>query len=72
MITTRPRPSRHLFEFIKALTGLFPRAQFVPRGKKNIKELSTSAAQEGFTHLIVLSERNKICNGFVFRIDPLT
>ena len=32
MITTRPRPSRFLFEFINALTNLFPRAQFTPRG----------------------------------------
>jgi len=65
MITTRPRPSRYLFEFIKALTNLFPRAQFTPRGKQNIKELSASAAKQGFTHLIVLSEKNKICNGMM-------
>ena len=41
----------------------FP-AETIP-GKSHIKEMSDSAAKQGFTHLIVLGEKNKICNRYV-------
>jgi ribosome production factor 1 len=63
LITTRPRPSQALFHFIADLQKLIPALHFYPRKSYSLKEICTFAANREFTHLIVLSEKTKVCNG---------
>lgn len=63
LITTRPRPSRQLFYFIADLQKLIPALHFYPRKSYSVKEICQFAANRDFTHLIVLSEKSKKCNG---------
>jgi ribosome production factor 1 len=63
LITTRPRPSQSLFHFIADPQKLIPALHFYPRKSYSVKEICTFAANREFTHLIVLSEKSKACNG---------
>lgn len=63
MVTTRPRPSAGLFHFIADLQRLIPALHFYPRKSYSIKEICQFAANRKFTHLMVLSEKSKVCNG---------
>lgn len=63
LITTRPLPSQNLFYFIADLQKMVPHLHFYPRKKFSIKEICKFAANRDFTHLIVLSEKSKVCNG---------
>ena len=63
LITTRPRPSQNLFYFIADLQQLIPELHFYPRKSYSIKEICQFAAKRDFTHLLVLSEKAKQCNG---------
>lgn len=68
MITTRPFPSGELYHFIKDLMDLIPNAFYYKRGTFDIKEIVQFASNKDFTHLIVLSEKAKVCNGYVVTI----
>ena len=61
MITTRPRPSKHLFKFVQGLIDLIPNMFFYPRRQFTVKEICQYAHNAKFTHLIVLSEKSKVC-----------
>lgn len=63
LITTRPRPSQNLFHFIADLQKLIPSLHFYPRKSYSVKEICQFAANRDFTHLMVLSEKSKKCNG---------
>jgi ribosome production factor 1 len=63
MITTRPRPSRKLFPFIGDLMQMVPHSFFYPRETYEVGDMAKSAVKKDFTHLVVLSEKNKECNG---------
>jgi ribosome production factor 1 len=63
LITTRPRPSQSLFHFIADLQKLIPALHFYPRKGFSVKEICQFAGNRDFTHVIVLSEKSKICNG---------
>lgn len=63
LITTRPAPSQNLFYFIADLQKLIPGLHFYPRKSYSIKEICAFASHRDFTHLIVLSEKSKRCNG---------
>ena len=63
LITTRPRPSQKLFYFIADLQQLIPGLHFYPRKSFTVKEICQFAANREFTHLIVLTEKSKECNG---------
>jgi ribosome production factor 1 len=65
MITTRPRPSKTLFRFIGDLMNCFPKAFYYPRKTFDVKQICGFAANKKFTHLIVLGERAKKCNGML-------
>lgn len=65
MITTRPFPSGELYHFIRDLISLIPNAFYYKRGTFDIKEIVQFATNKEFTHLIVLSEKSKVCNGYV-------
>lgn len=65
MITTRPFPSGELYHFIKDLMDLIPNAFYYKRGTFDIKEIVQFASNKEFTHLVVLSEKAKVCNGYV-------
>ncbi|GMF43709.1 unnamed protein product [Phytophthora fragariaefolia] len=65
MITTRPFPSGELYHFIKDLMDLLPNSFYYKRGTFDIKEIVQFATNKKFTHLVVLSEKSKICNGCV-------
>jgi len=65
MITTRPRPSQELFAFINCLMTLFPNSYFYPREDYELKDISVYARNKHFSHLIVLSEKAKVCNGML-------
>jgi ribosome production factor 1 len=59
LITTRPRPSQQLFHFIADLQKLIPDLHFYPRRSYSVKEICRFAASRDFTHVCVLSEKNK-------------
>lgn len=63
MITTRPKCSRKLYPFIGDLMQMVPNAFYYPRGTYTISELSDFATSKKFTHIIVLAERSKVCEG---------
>eukprot|EP00518_Triparma_eleuthera_P006382 CAMPEP_0182475002 /NCGR_PEP_ID=MMETSP1319-20130603/26621_1 /TAXON_ID=172717 /ORGANISM="Bolidomonas pacifica, Strain RCC208" /LENGTH=250 /DNA_ID=CAMNT_0024675951 /DNA_START=185 /DNA_END=934 /DNA_ORIENTATION=+ len=65
LVTTRPRPSAELFDFIQSLLGLFPNSFYWPRRSFALKEITEQARGKGFSHLMVLSEKSKVCNGVV-------
>ena len=65
LLTTRPRPSRELFHFIADLQRFLPKLYFYPRRSYSIKDICTYGNNRDFTHLIVLSEKSKVCNGMI-------
>jgi ribosome production factor 1 len=65
MITTRPRPSKNLFRFVGDLMQCVPKAYYYPRKSFDVKEICGFAANKKFTHLIVLGEKSKVCNGML-------
>jgi len=67
IVTTRPRPSSNLFHFISDLMRFFPRLFYYPRKSFSVKEIIDFARKKdkGFTHLMVLSEKSKVCNGMI-------
>lgn len=72
LVTTRPRPSQQIFYFIADLQRFFPQLHFYPRKSFSVKEICGFAANRGFTHLMVLSEKSKVCNGMTIshlRVD---
>jgi ribosome production factor 1 len=62
MLTTRPRPSKQLFKFISELMQMIPNAFYYKRESRELKKMSQYAANKGFTHLVVLGEKLKVCN----------
>jgi ribosome production factor 1 len=65
IVTTRPFPSAKLFHFIADLMRFFPQLYFYPRKNFSIKEIIEQSGQKDFTHLMVLSEKSKVCNGMI-------
>ena len=65
LVTTRPRPSSNLFHFVNDLMRFFPQLFYYPRKHFSIKDIIESAAKKEFTHLMVLSEKSKVCNGMI-------
>ena len=65
MITTRPKCSRKLYPFIGDLMQMIPKAYYYPRKEQTITEMATDAYSRGYSHLMCLSEKNKICNGLM-------
>jgi len=63
LVTTRPRPSKRLFHFIADLQRLIPKLHFYPRKGFSLKEICHFASNRDFTHVIILSENEKYCNG---------
>ncbi|CAM9323506.1 unnamed protein product [Chrysoparadoxa australica] len=70
MITTRPRPSSELFAFIGDLLGLLPNAFYYPRQTFTVQQICEWAGNKEFTHLFVLSEKARVCNGLVASVLP--
>lgn len=70
MVTTRPKPSAELFHFIGDLLEMIPNAFYYPRKTHSVATISGWAAKRGFTHLLVLSENAKVCNGMVVCVLP--
>jgi ribosome production factor 1 len=64
-ITTRPRPSKELFHFVGDLMQMIPNAFFYPRRSFEVKEICRQAQEGGFTHVCILSEKSKVCNGLL-------
>lgn len=72
LITTRPKPSAKLFIFIRDLMRFIPKMFYYPRKQYSVKEICTFATNREFTHLIVLSEKSKVCNGMLIsHLRPL-
>lgn len=65
LLTTRPRPSAELFHFIGDLMRFFPQLYYYPRRSFSVKDICVYGTNRGFTHLMVLSEKQKVCNGMV-------
>eukprot|EP01035_Chromulina_nebulosa_P027184 gene27184-35704_t len=62
MISTRPKCSRKLFPFIADLMQMIPNAFYYPRGSLLVQDLVKDANSKGFTHLMILAEKQKECN----------
>ena len=62
MISTRPKCSKKLFPFIADLMQMVPNAFYYERKHNLVKDLGEDAISKGFTHLIILGEKNKECN----------
>ncbi len=65
LLTTRPCPSAELFHFISDLMRFIPQLYYYPRKSYSEKEICTFGSNRKFTHLIVLSEKSKVCNGMM-------
>lgn len=71
MISTRPKCSKKLFPFIGDLMQMVPNAFYYPRDKFKVKELAQFASNKGFTHLVILAEKQKACNGLLITHLPV-
>ena len=65
LITTRPHPSQKIFYFIGDLQNLIPQLHYYPRKQYTLSQITQYAYNRHFTHLIVVSEKNKVCNGMI-------
>ena len=65
IVTTRPKPSAELFHFIADLMRFLPQLYYYPRKSYSVKEICEFATAKDFTHLIVLGEKSKVCNGMI-------
>lgn len=63
MITTRPKCSKKLYDFIGDLMKLIPNSFYYPRKTYTITDMTKFANEHSFTHLVVLSEKLKSCDG---------
>jgi len=70
MLTTRPKCSKRLFSFIGDLMQMIPNTFYYPRDTHLVKDLAQYANNKGFTHLIILSEKAKVCNGLLITHLP--
>jgi ribosome production factor 1 len=70
LLTTRPRPSRHLFRFVGDLMSMVPFVYYHARKSRELKEMAQWAVNNEFTHMIVLGERNKECNRLTLSLLP--
>ena len=70
MITTRPKCSRKLFPFIGDLMQMIPNAFYYPRESFIIHDMIQAAISKDFSHVIVLAEKNKECNGALVCLLP--
>ena len=59
MITTRPRPSKHLFKFIQGLIDLVPNMFFYPRRQFTVKEIASTPTTQSLRTLLYLAKRAK-------------
>lgn len=67
MITTKVNPSAKIYELISEMLNVFPNSFYYKRKQYPLKKIQVWAANKGFTHLLVLSERLKQPNGCVAR-----
>lgn len=65
MLTTRPKCSRKLYDFIGDLMQMIPNSTYYPRGTLTVAQLQDYALSKDFTHLVILLEKEKVCNGYV-------
>ncbi|GFH47353.1 hypothetical protein CTEN210_03828 [Chaetoceros tenuissimus] len=65
LVTTRPKPSSNIFHFIADLMRFFPQLYYYPRKHFSVKDICEFAGKRDFTHLMVLSEKSKVCNGMI-------
>jgi ribosome production factor 1 len=70
LITTRPKPSQNLFYFIADLQKLVPNLHYYPRQDYSVREICQFATNRDFTHVLVLSEKSKVCNGLTISLLP--
>ena len=70
MITTRPKCSKKLYPFIGDLMQLIPNSFYYPRESKQVTEMIEDAMSKKFTHLLLLSEKNKECDGMLLTHLP--
>ena len=70
MITTRPKCSKKLFPFIADLMQMIPQAFYYPRKAQTITDMAKDAHEKGFTHLVMLAEKQKMCNGLMITHLP--
>ena len=63
MLTTRPKCSKKIFSFVGDLMQMIPNAFYYPRGTLLVNDMAKYAMSKDFTHLVVLSEKQKKCNG---------
>lgn len=65
MLTTQRYPSGKIFSLIGELMTVFPNCFYYKRGVYELKRICKYAANKGFTHLVVLTEKNKEANGLI-------
>jgi ribosome production factor 1 len=70
LVTTRPRPSKELFRFVADLISVVPNAFFYPRRHFSVQDICRKGSEQNFSHVIVLSERAKKCNGLILSKLP--
>ena len=71
MLTTARYPSARIFPLLAELLRCVPRAFYYKRGHFELKSICGFAADKGFTHLLVLTERLKTPNGLLVIKLPL-
>ena len=65
LITTRPRCSKKIFPLISDLMQMIPNAFYYPREKHLVRDMIEFANGRNFTHLVILGEKAKVCNGLL-------
>ncbi|KAF8821097.1 putative IMP4 family U3 small nucleolar ribonucleoprotein (snoRNP) [Cardiosporidium cionae] len=63
MVSTSRRPSAKLHDFLTELMLIIPNIFYYKRGPNSIKDLSKYAANNNFTDLLIITEKNRTVNG---------
>lgn len=57
MITTSRKPSRHLKAFVSEMKDVFASCDLIPREKLSVAEVQSMAIEQGYTDVLVVTER---------------
>lgn len=63
IVTTQRKPSRKLFDFLKELVHVIPNMFYYPRKNLPFKAMCEFAGNQGFTDIMLFTEKQKVIQG---------
>ncbi|KAK3285637.1 Ribosome production factor 1 [Cymbomonas tetramitiformis] len=70
LLTTSQKPSAIMFRLLEDLLKLIPNAWYYKRGTYEVKQITKYAANNEFSHVVVINENRKTINGLLVIFLP--